>query len=126
MDYENNSSTDKVDWNDYSYRLGEMGLPDNWVHVVSLVGGSGYDWADLHAFYSPKERLYFWHGDSGCSCWGWGYDINSVADFNNGDRAALRAALKGFAEDYPSAFTPSDAISKIDALARFNPPEVTA
>ena len=126
MDYENNSSANRVNWSDYGYDMDRRGLPDDWVHVVSLVGSSGYDWADLHAFYSPRDRLYFWHGDYGCSCYGWDSGISFEADFNNGDKAALRAALKEFAEEHPSAFTLSDAISVIDALARFNPPEVTA
>lgn len=125
MDYENNSSVNRVNWEDYGYGMDEKGLPGDWVHVMSLTGGN-YDWADLNAFYSPKDRLYFWHGDCGCSCNSWGDDIGSVASFNNGDKAALRAALKGFVEDNPWHFTPGDAISAIDTLARFSPPEVAA
>ena len=127
MDYENDSSTSRVDWGDYAYGMDKKGLPGDWVHVVSLVWGS-YEWAGLHAFYSPKDRLYFWYGDSGCSCNGWGDDINSVADFSNGDRAALRAALKGFAENNSAYSMSGDAsvIDAIDALARFSPSEVAA
>jgi len=75
---------------------------EDWVEVACLSdsGGDAYSWSDFNVFYSPSARLFFWHGDSGCSCNAWDDGIGSAADFENGDREAVVRAWKRFVEDY--------------------------
>jgi len=40
----------------------------DWVGVVDVDLGGGYDWNEFHAFYSPSRRIYFYGSESGCSC----------------------------------------------------------
>ena len=91
----------------------------DWQHVVSIDPGLGYDWATLHAFWSPSARLYFWHGDGGCSCNGWGDDICTEADMKSGDRNALLRAIREFAEDYPHYLYSADVLDAVGAVRRF-------
>ena len=88
----------KQDWTEYGI-YGAMEGSEDWQHVVSLVSGGGYDWTELHAFYSPSARRFFWHGDTGCSCSHWGMGL-AVGDFEDGDRDALLRSLEGFASEY--------------------------
>ena len=88
----------KQDWAEYDIYEAMEGSED-WQHVVSLVGGGGYDWTELHAFYSPSARRFFWHGATGCSCTYWGSGL-TVGDFEDGDRDALLRSLEAFASGH--------------------------
>ena len=87
----------KQDWTEYGI-YSAMGGSEDWRHVVSL-GGGGYDWAELHAFYSPSARRFFWRGGAGCSCFCWGTGL-AVGDFEDGDRDALLRGLEAFASEH--------------------------
>ena len=95
----------------------------DWVPVVTMDDGGGYDWTTFHAFYSPAERRYFWAGGAGCSCNYWGEDISSVGDFENGDRPALMAALRRFAEEHDYTFRATDLVDALTEANAFNPKE---
>lgn len=110
--------------NDYDDNLktytdkGYIRIPgtEDWVEVFDIDTG-GYEWTAFKGFYSPSARRYFWKGDSGCSCNSWDEDLNNAQDFENGDRAALRNALRDYAageyvDDDFKARTP-DALLKI-------------
>lgn len=74
---------------------------EDWIEIAALDDGRGdYEWSDFKAFYSPSARRYFWHGDSGCSCNGWGDEISSAASFEDGDKAALMRAWETFAKEH--------------------------
>lgn len=62
---------------------------EDWLEVAKLGDQGGYSWSDFNAYYSPSARRYFWHGDSGCSCNGWGDELGSSEDLQNGGRADL-------------------------------------
>ena len=114
-----------IDWTRFGiYRYDDepSQLPDNWLHVVSMDVG-GYEWSTLHAFYSPTARLYFWYGDSGCSCNSWGDKVHSEADFENGDKDALKRALSRFA-DSTYSFRPSDLLDAAETVNQFQPPPI--
>lgn len=65
----------------------------DWVPVVSVDIGGGYDWDEFHAWYSPSARKYFWGSGSGCSCNSFSQEFYGPEDFSNGNRDALKSAL---------------------------------
>ena len=90
----------------------------DWVEVSDL-GEGGYEWTEFKAFYSPSARRYFWHGDSGCSCNSWRDDLDSAADFENGDKAALLRAWEAFAKEHPYAIQVSDYLDGAEEIRKF-------
>lgn len=111
-----------INWRDFGI-YGDQQLPTDWVHVVTLDDSEGYDWTTLHAFYSPTARRYFWASDSGCSCNYWGEGFMSAAAFEDGDKAALKRALRDFGTG--SYLTASEVLDALDTVARFDPKAVT-
>lgn len=107
-----------IDWDDFGI-YSENSLPKNWRHVLTMDDSGGYDWTTLHAFWSPTARRFFWHGGSGCSCNSWGDDLRSEADFQDGNRTALRKAIHDFTEEHPYSVKAFEAINAIYALAQF-------
>lgn len=91
---------------------------EDWVEVADL-GEGGYSWTEFKAFYSPSARRYFWHGDSGCSCNGWSDDLSTVADFGDGDLAALLRAWETFTKEHSYAFTTADYLSGVTEIRKF-------
>jgi hypothetical protein len=73
---------------------------EDWITVVDIDETVSYEWTTFRGYYSPTARRYFWHGDSGHSGNDWDDAIRTVADFANGDRADLRAALRQFAQHH--------------------------
>lgn len=69
-----------------------------WVEVLDVFVGD-YEWSEIRVFWSPAGRMYLWHYAAGCSCTSWGEELGDLADFNYGDRNAVRRALEDFAED---------------------------
>ncbi|GAA1513700.1 DUF7574 domain-containing protein [Brevibacterium permense] len=57
----------------------------------------GYEWECFGAWYDGHR--YHWFSDGGCSCYGPGQDIETLADMENGDEAALIRAYKTWAID---------------------------
>lgn len=92
---------------------------EDWVEVAELAdSGGGYDWTIFNVYYSPSARLYFWHGDSGCSCNAWEDGVSSAADFENGDRDALARSWDRFADGhYLSDADRADGRSRIAQLS---------
>lgn len=66
---------------------------EDWIAVATESESEGYDWSAISFYYSPSARRYFWFSDSGCSC-NWHMDyVDSVGQFEDGDRqAAIKAA----------------------------------
>lgn len=97
---------------------------EDWLTVADLEDGRGdYEWTEFKAFYSPSARRYFWHGDGGCSCNGWGDDVSTPADFEDGDRAALLRAWKTFTEDHSYDFDTNDYLSGVAEIRNFKEPK---
>lgn len=65
---------------------------EDWIEVAHDSDG-GYEWSAISIFYSPSARRYFWYSDSGCSC-NWHMDyVDSLGEFEDGDRqAAIKEA----------------------------------
>lgn len=105
-----------IDWQDYGIYTDH--LPTDWQHVVTI-GTGGYEWARLHAFWSPTTRRFYWYGSAGCSCNSWGGGITHESDFRSGDREALKRAVRAFVDDYEHFFSPGDALSAIAEISRF-------
>lgn len=105
-------------WSEDQYRGTE-----DWVPVLTIDGGGGYDWTTLHAWYSPSANRYYWGGSSGCSCNWYGQDFNSVSDFQTGDRPALMAGIRSFMSDHEYTFRATDVVHAIMAANVFNPKE---
>lgn len=109
-----------IDWSHFGIYDRTDNLPTDWQHVLTLDEGVGYDWATLHAFWSPSARRFFWLGDFGCSCNLWGDDVRSESDFENGDKAALRRALRVFTDER-NYINSGQLVDALDELARFKP-----
>ena len=78
----------------HSYLLGRVVGAEDFVDVVTVELGSGYDWDTLAGFYSPSRRRYFWASGRGCSCDSLSSQIGSLGDFGDGDRQALAEAVR--------------------------------
>lgn len=89
-----------------------------WREVVAL-GDAIYEWGLISVYWSPQNRRYFWHADTGCLCNGWGENLTSMADFNDGDRNAVRSALRGFAQEHPYYASESQLAEALNTLANF-------
>ena len=111
-----------IDWSDYGL-YNDKQMPTDWLHVTSINPGMSYEWATLHAFWSPSARRYFWASGSGCSCNSWGDDLRTEADFENGDRDALRRGIRRFVEGHSYYISGVGALDALDEVARFK--EVT-
>lgn len=94
---------------------------DGWVEVADL-GEGGYSWAEFKAFYAPAARRYFWHGDAGCSCNGWGDDLTNASDFEDGDRVALLRGWESFAKEHSYSTQVTDYLSGVQVIKAFKEP----
>lgn len=93
---------------------------EDWVEVAEMEDGRGdYEWTEFKVFYSPSARRYFWHGDGGCSCNGWGDEIHTASDFEDGDRAALLRAWKVFTEENSYDFSATDYADGVSKIRDF-------
>ena len=78
----------------HSYLLGRVVGAEDFVDVVTVELGEGYDWDTLAAFYSPSRRRYFWASGRGCSCDSLSSQIGGLGDFGDGGRLALAEAVR--------------------------------
>lgn len=102
-----------IDWEDFDIYDSET-LPDDWQHVTTIDDGGGYEWATLHAFWSPADRRYYWWGGSGCSCNYWGESLYTPSDFLWGDKAGLLRGIRAFADEcFVDAARSIDAVRKV-------------
>ena len=98
-----------------SYRYGLDPVEDQNIPGLQFVFGKyegGYEW-DCFAAWHDGHR-YHWFSDSGCSCYGPGEGIKSLADMENGDAEALARAYKEWAKE---AYFVSDE-DKVEASAQ--------
>ena len=112
--------TKPVIWADYNIGLD---MPADWVHVLTLDGSDTVEWSTLHAFYSSSARRYFWHGAVGCSCNCWSEELDSLADFENGEKTDLERALRRFG-DTEYGISAEDMLDALADLRRFKPAAV--
>lgn len=95
---------------------------EDWVTVVEL-GDGGYEWEEFKVFYSPSQRMYFWHGGAGCSCNSWSDDVHSVGDFENGsEKTAVMSAWERFTKEHSYSFNIEEYLNGILAIKNFTPP----
>lgn len=69
---------------------------EDFMHVTSLDAG-GYEWAEFHAWYSPRQRRYFWSGQTGCSCYS--YVVDSLGDLQVGSRDDLLRSIHEWVQE---------------------------
>lgn len=105
----------------FEYDRGTWWRELDWVPVVSVDLGGGYDWNELHAWYSPSQRVYYWGSGSGCSCNSWREYFSSVADFENGQtRADLMAGIGRYFDDQYRDY-PTDRVAALAEANAFSP-----
>jgi len=114
----------KYRWNDGVREKFQLEGTEDWVVVVELFGdsGGGYEWSEFKAFYSPAARRYFWFGDGGCSCNGWG-DYLDLAMFENGSREDLTRAWRKFTEENKIDFTATHYFDGVQEIRKFEEPK---
>lgn len=110
----------------FEYRWGEAEFAqvEDWVSVVSIDEGGGYDWAEFHSWYSPVARRYFWGSGAGCSCNYFAEGFSGFGDFASGDRPALMAAIREFADDHGYRIRPTELVDALMAANAFDPRKV--
>lgn len=71
---------------------------EDWIEVAHDSDG-GWEWSAISFFYSPSARRYFWLSDSGCSC-NWHMDyVDSLGEFEDGDRQAAIKEATGWSSE---------------------------
>lgn len=109
-----------MDIKDLTYR--DIEGTDDFVEVVDVNFGGGYEWDEFHGWYSPSKRRYFWTSGSGCSCNSLGDDIYKISDLSDGAKADLERALRAYLEySYPYPAHPSDALRAVAQVKQFRP-----
>lgn len=88
-------SHDLVDdpWAESPY---QMPGSEDFFHVASHKTAD-FSWADFYAWYSPGARMFFWDGQTGCSCNQW--EIDGIGDLQNGSREDLLRSFQAWARD---------------------------
>lgn len=62
---------------------------------VFAAGEYDYGWTEFKAWVAPSGR-YYWYEDAGCSCFGYGENFTSAADFSDGARTTLERAFRAW------------------------------
>lgn len=106
-------------WNSAAGKYGRIPGTEDWVTVAEL-GDGGYEWTEFKAFYSPSQRIYFWHGGSGCSCNSWSDDVANSMDFSNGDKIALLRAWGEFCKQHTYDFSVEQFLDGASKIRSFN------
>ena len=92
----------------------------DWVEVIDVCANLSYDWDEFHAWYSPKDRTYYWGADSGCSCSYYGYYIKSTSQFQSSqDKEVLARSLSEYLKD--NHYSHDDRARYKAALREFKP-----
>lgn len=114
------SKTEVKDVFDWRWTPEQLAKVSDWVAVVTMDYGGGYDWQTFHGWYSPAARRYFWGSGAGCSCNDFTENYQSPGDLESGDRHALMAALRRFAEE-SYGFGPVALVDALTEVNGFNP-----
>lgn len=70
---------------------------ENFAEIFTAWGGD-YEWAEFRCWYDTQAHVFYWLGQSGCSCHDFGVD--SLGDLSAGSRADALAALKHFLAEH--------------------------
>ena len=100
-----------------TYRSGLDPYEDQNIPGLQFIFGKyegGYEWDCFGAWFDGHR--YHWFSDAGCSCFGPGEDIKTLADMENGDAEALIRAYKEWAK---TAYFVSD-YDKVEAGAQIS------
>lgn len=57
----------------------------------------GEQWRDFRSFYDPRSKKFFWAEASGCSCYGLWDKIQSLTDFQFGNKNEFLKAASEYA-----------------------------
>lgn len=113
--YDNTSRLVKDPW---SQNPVQMPGTEDFVPVVSVDVG-GYEWAELHAWYSPGQRRYFWSGQTGCSCYR--YEVYSLGGLQVGSKDDLLRSIKEWVDE-DAKYYGVDGIAVMQAARDFKEP----
>ena len=91
---------------------------EDFVDVVDVDFGGGYEWDEFHAWYSPSKRRYFWAEGSGCSCNYFGEDLYKLDDFSSGSKSDLESGLRSYLDEAYSA-RPADVLDAVAKVKTF-------
>lgn len=111
-------NTSRLVSNPWSPGAVQMPGTEDFVPVVSVDVG-GYEWAELHAWYSPGQRRYFWSGQNGCSCNA--YEVSSLEALRVGSKDDLLRSIKEWVED-DAKYYGVDGIAALQAVRDFKEP----
>lgn len=111
-----------MDIKDLVYRDWAEGL--DFVEVVDVDFGGGWEWDEFHAWYSPSKRRYFWSYGAGCSCNSWGDELYKIDDLSNGSKADLERALRSYLDDAYNVRA-SDVLDAVRQVKTFRPSKAT-
>lgn len=92
---------------------------EDFQYVLSVELGSGYDWDDLFAWWSPSRRRFFWLDGSGCSCDSISTGVYGLGDFTSGSRSELASAVRAKYDESYSSPKPGDLIDDLARVKKF-------
>ena len=104
----------------YSWSEEDKQIVDKWQFVVSASHGGGYDWDDLYGFYDPESKRFRWVSGSGCSCNSISDEVYAPSDFEEGDRDALKRAVRSSYEGAYEA-SPGELVDSLAAISKWEP-----
>jgi len=94
-----------------TYYFADHPIPgtEDWQHIASAEANIPYEWEEIHFWYSPTAKQYFWASGGGCSCSDLSDFINTKSDFEHGTKNDALRALKRFTKNQYSDI-PKDAV----------------
>jgi hypothetical protein len=102
----------------YSWTDENKTAVEKWQPVVAVNLGGGYDWDDLYSFYDPEAKRFKWVSGSGCSCNSISDEVYGPEDFEDGDKEALKRAVRSHYEGAYNA-NPGDLVDDLAAVSRW-------
>lgn len=94
----------------------------DFIEVVDVNLGGGYQWDEFHGWYSPSRRRYFWSGDGGCSCNAWGDNLYKLDDLENGSKDDMERAMRSYLDGVYNV-SASDVLDAVRQVKTFRPVE---
>lgn len=98
---------------------------EDFVGVVTYDKAGSYEWDEFALYYSPKNKRYYWYASSGCSCETIWEGVDSVSEFQDGDRKAAIAFVSRWAkvnDDIHRELTQETRARLLNSVRTFVPP----
>lgn len=90
-------------------------IKSNGLEEVAEIGEYGFDWSITGVYFQRSSGRFFTYSDSGCSCYSYGEDVNSLSDLDEVTRDRAIDALK---DQRPDGMSAADDVQREIAKVR--------